>query len=262
MLEEIRRAVGGGGGYRERGFGVALRVTHYKDSSKIAFTLAEMLITIVIIGIVAALTLPNLIANYQKQVTVGKLKKAYSLLSQVAQKSIADNGEISFPQGERIDAEIAKNFFNMYWLPYFDGVDILKNKQFFYKYQNGEQMPITIYSADDFGRIFFTTKDGISYFVLIKGTKYIYDNDGNVVSSYNTYTTNQEVYVDINGLSSPNIIGKDVFRFRVDFDKGVVLPYGNKYPSATLTSDCNNTGFYCAAKIIRDGWEIKPDYPW
>lgn len=207
-----------------------------------------MLITIVIIGIVAALTLPNLIANYQKQVTVGKLKKAYSLLGQVAQKSIADNGEISFPQGERIDAEIVKNFFNTYWLPYFDGVDILKNKQFFYKYQNKEQMPITIYSSYDFGRIFFTTKDGISYFVLIK--------------DYNTYSTIQEVFVDVNGLSSPNIFGKDVFRFRVDFDKGVVLPYGNKYPSATLTSDCNNTGFYCAAKIIRDGWKIKSDYPW
>ena len=123
-------------------------------------------------------------------------------------------------------------------------------------------MPITIYSSYDFGRIFFTTKDGISYFVLIKGTKYIYDNDGNVVSSYNTYTTIQEVFVDINGLSSPNILGKDVFRFKVDFDKGVVLPAGNKNPSATLTSDCNNTGFYCAAEIIRDGWEIKSDYPW
>ena len=35
---------------------------------KLAFTLAEVLITLGIIGVVAALTLPALISNYKKQV--------------------------------------------------------------------------------------------------------------------------------------------------------------------------------------------------
>jgi prepilin-type N-terminal cleavage/methylation domain-containing protein len=43
-----------------------------------AFTLAEVLITSGIIGVVAALTMPSLIANYQGRGTVTKLKKAYS----------------------------------------------------------------------------------------------------------------------------------------------------------------------------------------
>ena len=91
---------------------------------KSAFTLAEVLITLGIIGIVAALTLPTVIQNYQKQATVTKLKKAYSMLGQVAQKSIADNGAIDFVEGDLLDEGAVKKFFNTYWLSYFKGVDV------------------------------------------------------------------------------------------------------------------------------------------
>lgn len=57
-----------------------------------AFTLAEVLITLGIIGVVAALTLPNLIANYQKMVLKNQFKKTYSLLSQNLLKSQVDFG--------------------------------------------------------------------------------------------------------------------------------------------------------------------------
>ena len=46
-----------------------------------AFTLAEVLITLGIIGVVAALTLPTLISNYKKQTYVTGLQKAYSVLN-------------------------------------------------------------------------------------------------------------------------------------------------------------------------------------
>ena len=47
-----------------------------------AFTLAEVLITLGIIGVVAAMTLPTLINNYNKAVAVAKLQKAYSAMNQ------------------------------------------------------------------------------------------------------------------------------------------------------------------------------------
>ena len=59
---------------------------------KIAFTLAEVLITLAIIGVVAAMTLPTLIANYQKEVTAIQIKKSYSAWSQAFQKILADEG--------------------------------------------------------------------------------------------------------------------------------------------------------------------------
>ena len=56
------------------------------------FTLAEVLITLVIIGVIGALTVPSLIQNTQKQEYVTALKKTYSTLSQVMQMIIAEEG--------------------------------------------------------------------------------------------------------------------------------------------------------------------------
>ena len=61
---------------------------------KTAFTLAEVLITLGIIGVVAAMTLPTLIAKYQEQVTINHLLKTYSMLSQAVQRMQTDYGTI------------------------------------------------------------------------------------------------------------------------------------------------------------------------
>lgn len=65
---------------------------HYRKGymKKQAFTLAEVLITLGIIGVVAAMTMPTLIANHQKQVYVAGLKKGMSTISNMFQKMIAD----------------------------------------------------------------------------------------------------------------------------------------------------------------------------
>ena len=57
-----------------------------------AFTLAEVLITLAIIGIVAALTIPNIIQSYKKTVVETRLKRAYSLVNQAIRLSEIDNG--------------------------------------------------------------------------------------------------------------------------------------------------------------------------
>ena len=58
-----------------------------------AFTLSEVLITLGIIGIIAAMTLPAIIGNYNKKVTVQKLKQTYSILQQAVLLSQMENGE-------------------------------------------------------------------------------------------------------------------------------------------------------------------------
>ena len=59
-------------------------MTHKKEH---AFTLAEVLITLGIIGIVAALTMPMLLSNYRKQVVETRLAKFYSAMNQAIQQS-------------------------------------------------------------------------------------------------------------------------------------------------------------------------------
>ena len=74
------------------------------DARKGAFTLAEVLITLGIIGVVAALTLPSLIQKYQDQVLENQLKKMYSTLSQGIQKAMADDGVSVFYDTELFQA--------------------------------------------------------------------------------------------------------------------------------------------------------------
>jgi prepilin-type N-terminal cleavage/methylation domain-containing protein len=84
------------------------------------FTLAEVLITLTIIGVVAALTIPGLVASYQKKVITTKLKKFYSTMSQALALSEIDNGDIvtwQFPSYRNVDETIA--FQEKYILPYF-----------------------------------------------------------------------------------------------------------------------------------------------
>ena len=64
-------------------FAADFRIIHSGNYFKKAFTLAEVLITLGIIGVVAAMTLPSLINNIQSKQLEAGLKKQYSIISQV-----------------------------------------------------------------------------------------------------------------------------------------------------------------------------------
>ncbi len=58
-----------------------------------AFTLAEVLIVLAVIGVIAALTIPTLMAKWREQATVVQVKKVYSILNQAYGRIIAASGE-------------------------------------------------------------------------------------------------------------------------------------------------------------------------
>lgn len=60
---------------------------------KRAFTLSEVLITLGIIGLIAALTIPNLMGAYRKRVVETRLKKFYSAINQAIMLSENENGD-------------------------------------------------------------------------------------------------------------------------------------------------------------------------
>lgn len=62
------------------------------SKSNFGFTLAEVLITLAIIGVIAALTIPTLLQQQQNQRTVSALKKAYSEIAQAYSLAIQENG--------------------------------------------------------------------------------------------------------------------------------------------------------------------------
>jgi prepilin-type N-terminal cleavage/methylation domain-containing protein len=229
-----------------------------------AFTLAEVLITIGIIGVVAALTLPSVIQSYQKQVTVNKLKKVYSTLSQVVARSYAENGSpFENLSGEVVTADKTKEIFETYWLPYFKSPIVAENGKTFYStampyYWLGENIrKVDFWTDYSFGMVMLSTTDG--FIINISVMEWGKDENGKTSA---LYASNAIVNVDINGLKGPNTYGKDVFMFIADFSKNKVEPYGIKYPISTINTGCNYNGSFCTAKIMKDGWKIADDYPW
>lgn len=61
---------------------------------KKGFTLAETLITLIVIGVVAALTIPSLFQTYKEHEIVSKFKKFYSTISNAYNLAVAENGTI------------------------------------------------------------------------------------------------------------------------------------------------------------------------
>ena len=220
----------------------------YSPRKRAAFTLAEVLITLGIIGVVAALTMPALIANYQKRVTVTRLKEAYSILSQAVRLSENDNGE----------ARYWENYSNQIQ----DGQDHITSFAETYIIPYIKSNVIGNIHPDDINIKAYRGLDGsiVSGIMYVKTYIVRLNNGQDIFMSYNTYDgTYREVffYIDVNGAEkNPNVLAKDTFLFYLDFNSGTIRPYGS-------AEDCSkNNSRVCAAKIIQDGWQITKNYPW
>ena len=83
-----------------------------------AFTLAEVLITLTIIGVIAATTIPNLMHKHQEQEMVVKLKKEYSVFANAYKMAIAENGPVDdWDIGTSIGSDASIKLYN-YFKPY------------------------------------------------------------------------------------------------------------------------------------------------
>ncbi len=232
-------------------------------TKKFAFTLAEVLITLAIIGVVAVLTVPTLVNNYQKKLTLVRLQKAYNTLSNVFKLSSIENGSPNTWNWDN-PQDILKNNLGKYLRvsKYYDSSDdktpLCHEKQITsyqgYTYAWLDNSIITTPFMDS--NYSLLTQDGI----CIGLNKYLQSD---------TSTRTYRVYVDINSsINGPNIAGKDLFFFYIDEQTGAFSALGDieTYESATSKNACHRDashgGLFCAFKIMRDGWQIKDDYPW
>ena len=74
------------------------RFTSHFSLRKAAFTLAEVLVTLGIIGVVSAMTVPTLMQNYQRQSYVTQLHKVYNELSQALLRYQTDRNAINLAE--------------------------------------------------------------------------------------------------------------------------------------------------------------------
>lgn len=237
-----------------------------------AFTLAEVLITLSIIGLVASMTIPTLINSYQEQVYLTKLKKAYSVWNQALTKLSLDYGCVGDLACTKLfAASTTHSSLGEALMPYFKvvknckaGTDTSCMAQAF-KYYDGSHPDDKLIFNQNYYK--FISADNISFAVW----NYAHDHNASWTDckpSQSRNATNHMtkicagVWMDVNGLQPPNILGRDVFHFYITNGKGPLLyPQGGlddgNYWKNTLRCTADNKWAYeCAGRIIEEGWEM------
>ena len=222
--------------------------SHFSLKRKAAFTLAEVLITLGIIGIVAALTLPSLIQSYKERVTVTKVQKAYSILNQAFKRISEEYGEPqNWPDVQNgapncnSCALAHKNLYSKYIIgKNHNGARVNTNDPI--KTLNGGIFTWNRYNPS------ITTSDGIVY-----QFSHFRNCGGYLLTTGNLSACGMggEVSIDINGYDKgPNQLGKDVFAF-VTAQNGV---YPAGLPGSYTAGDCklSGRGFSCTEYILRE----------
>lgn len=246
---------------------------------KKAFTLTEILITLGIVGIISALTIPTLIQNYKKQVLVNQLKKATSEISQGLQLMMAEDEVTSLTQ---INGAVSycsyHNRFETDWhciplgkrfLSSFKGSRYVTNIQdipnYKWKYLNEEK---------------YEVPGIVSAHILADGAMILWGEHwlGDTLMTEDGHPLNREdigyvmlMTIDVNGFKGPNQWGRDLFYFMAS-PEGNLIPAGSEdfrnrkgdvylwnwstFGSCDPKNNKNSNGKGCAARIIEKGWKM------
>ena len=223
---------------------------------KNGFTLAEVLITLGIIGVISALTLPTVTQDVTKQKVGPSLAKAVNtlenaninLLKSTDTRSLYDacnNGTEEY-NANSVETEYVSC--------------LLNHSNIF-----GTQLPGTNYGGNDYNNCLMT-KDGIAF---CTGELGVTTGD----SPKNYYGSAIVIMIDINGPETkPNKVGKDAFSFLVDF-YGTLIPNGGRQYNVFMgkatdaplwETTCSGGSITdrmdCAGSIVDNNWKVIYNY--
>jgi len=210
-----------------------------KRQKRAGFTLAEVLITLGIIGVVAAMTIPTMITKYHRTVAETKLKKFYSTMNQAVRMSIADHGEFTFMDTSDVTtaANAAKisDWYNEYILKYLTGIQ-------------------TIDTGEGFNQQYIKV-------ILNDGTGFV-----SYMASYGTLW----IFYCLNAMDKScqpeSYNGKNTFLFSFNAKQNPFDTGSHGASMSDVKRSCykktTDSRHGCSELIKRNGWKIPDDYPW
>ena len=216
---------------------------------KNGFTLAEVLLTLGILGVITALTIPALMSNVENEQMATGLRTNKSMVERAFSQMLATNG------ADSLDA-------TPLWQDLSDSEKIMKETFNVNKKSTGVLSDkIFQYNSDTV----FNGIDNYESYALPNGSYLYFDfhdaQPGEVFA---------DVYIDVNGVKRPNMLGRDVFAFGVN-NRGLLLPYGSeelnemdpsKYPTWNSESGCQGkgkevkNGALCTARLVDKGFKV------
>lgn len=270
-----------GGGQSNLSFITAL-FRRIRSSNNRGFTLAEVLITISIIGIVAALTIPGLVAKYQKQVTMTKVYKFYSMINQAVRIATIEHGEpdvwiypggIEMGNNTTITVNYKNNleFVNKYFRPYIKvlscenwklGSSAQDAAAIMCHFPSGDAIVLGVYQGGASGI------NNISVDIY-----YISDFKRSQLTSGKYLTDPRRVFYFSMQKESDNGTEKDHIANTNVKNKNFVVPYvlnwdgtiegltkrGTKY---SCSSGYTFYPAYCTKLLELNNWKVPDEYPW
>ena len=236
------------------------RFTSHFSLKSAAFTLAEVLVTLGIIGVVSAMTVPTLMQNYQRQSYVTQLHKVYNELSQALLMYQTDKNAINFKEaglsGSEAYTEFQKNYFKVVQDCGTTQTPCFASS---YKKMSGSSTN-------------FKCKYGCMSLA-----------SGAAIGGYGNGTNGvYEIVVDVNGQKGPNIFGRDAFTMYIYTAQNGIDDLALKNPddmndstwdsesSVPLTQEQREKNFQracqgdakagewhgCFGKILNDNWQM------
>jgi len=196
----------------------------FTKNTTTGFTLAEVLITLGIIGVVAAMTIPTLITDITNREMEAKFKKAYSQLNQMA-KSYAAESDMTIPIGVRSGEGMGKIFSK-----HLKGFSVLNED----KWDSTEEDDTPSWAIYNKYKNF---KGGtVKQICDVSGA---YTDLSGIVYMWNDNPAEGQngpvICVDLNGNARPNIVGIDYFLFIATVD-GMIIPMGQDHPENTTST--------------------------
>lgn len=263
---------------------------------KAAFTLAEVLITLGIIGVVAALTLPSLVANYKKSQYVNGLKAGYSILNNGFRQMMAEEGvddiedtelfavikavgsDTDTVASEQAAAKVISKYFQKARL--ISRADLITKSSCKDLVGKGPRMWNLGDKTQCSGNynMQYALPNGMTMSIYLHDTCSKSSlSEAEIAAAGGKMTKDcGMIDLDLNGERNPNQWGRDGYRFTLIQNGSVVPMYGKdeliNLRSSYFTSEarenyiktnCNpksptSKGFSCAARIIElDNWEMK-----
>lgn len=231
-----------------------MKVLNYKNLG--GFTLAEVIITLGIIGVIAAMTIPSLIENVNNVKNTAILKQDIAILKQTFLRANDAGAFASIAKGNDI-AEM-KYWFEDYFQAYLRPTQVCYDEDGCWG-KNVKRANGAIYAA-------YGGSCGVKSvsFILPNGSFVCYDDYSGgykLDRTFGIYPENayyMAVLIDVNGANLPNIIGKDIFIFIYRSATNELIPAGFDMTESEIEQNCrlSSSGFFCTAKAARQNFKL------